>query len=436
MVDVVIALSIVLGATVVLSLGESRANRRILWAALAYHLLVSWVIVEMTTEYYEGGDLLGYHFVGAEAAELLSGDFGRWAVPLLRYTLGQDVIVPLSTVHVGNTTASTVGLYGWVMWMTQTRSIYALAIISSFLALYGQWMVFLTLERRFPEISTSLLAVCVLFVPSTTYWASGPTKEAFAVFGLGLLIAAVDLIDLRKSPLKASVFFVVGAVSAGLTKPYLLPPLAIAVFAYWYLSAARRRDGRFRIRGPRLIAAAALAIVSIVLLGELFPRFAYDQLATGFAGLQEYGGQGGSGYFVGDPAARTLAQQLVFAPIGLVFVFLRPTLFEVQNVPMAASAIETGICILLVLRVVFRAGFSRPLRWMLRDPNLAVACVFVLMFAVSIGLSTTNFGTLSRYRAPMMPFYATMLLALNTRLGFRRVRIRRPMIETAARVQR
>jgi hypothetical protein len=424
MVDVVIALSIVLGATVVLSLGESRANRRILWAALAYHLLVSWVIVKMTTEYYEGGDLLGYHFVGAEAAELLSGDFGRWALPLLRYTLGQDVIVPLSTVHVGNTTASTVGLYGWVMWMTQTRTIYALAIISSFLALYGQWQIFLVLRRRFPEAPTSLLAVCVLFVPSTTYWASGPTKEAFAVFGLGLLVAAVDLIDLRKSRLKTSVFLIVGATAVGLTKPYLLLPLAVAGLVYWYLSAAIRRDGRFRIRGPRLVATATLAIFSIVLLGEVFPRFAYDQVATGFAGLQLYGGQGGSGYSIGDPTARTMVQQLVFAPIGLVFVFLRPTLFEIRNAAMALSAIETAICVLLILRLVVRMGLSRPLRWVLRDPNLAAASVFVLILAVSIGLSTTNFGTLSRYRAPMMPFYATVLLVLNMQLGLRRVRIR------------
>jgi hypothetical protein len=99
----------------------------------------------------------------------------------------------------------------------------------------------------------------------------------------------------------------------------------------------------------RRILWAALAIVSIVLLGEVFPRFAYDQAATGFAGLQAYGGRGGSGYLIGDPFARTMVQQLVFTPIGLVFVFLRPTLFE-----------------------------------------------------ISIGLSTTNFGTLSRYRAPMM----------------------------------
>jgi len=181
--------------------------------------------------------------------------------------------------------------------------------------------------------------------------------------------------------------------------------------------------------------AAVLTLVSIVMLGEIFPRFAYDQVATGFAGLQLSAGRGGSGYSVGDPSARTMVQQLVFAPIGLVFVFLRPTLFEIRNAAMALSAIETSICVLAVLRLVVRAGFSRPLRWVLRDPNLAAACVFVLIFAVSIGLSTTNFGMLSRYRAPMMPFYATVLLVLNMQLGFRRVRIRRPAMSAATQAQ-
>jgi hypothetical protein len=38
---------------------------------------------------------------------------------------------------------------------------------------------------------------------------------------------------------------------------------------------------------------------------------------------------------------------------------------------------------------------------------------FTLALALGTGLATTNLGTLSRYRAPMMPFFFTLLLVLR-----------------------
>jgi len=37
-------------------------------------------------------------------------------------------------------------------------------------------------------------------------------------------------------------------------------------------------------------------------------------------------------------------------------------------------------------------------------------------FSVAVGLATTNLGTLSRYRMPMMPFYVTFILLLGQQL--------------------
>jgi len=38
---------------------------------------------------------------------------------------------------------------------------------------------------------------------------------------------------------------------------------------------------------------------------------------------------------------------------------------------------------------------------------------FVLVLALGTGLSTANLGTLSRYRAPMMPFFLLLLIILR-----------------------
>ena len=39
--------------------------------------------------------------------------------------------------------------------------------------------------------------------------------------------------------------------------------------------------------------------------------------------------------------------------------------------------------------------------------------VFTLALALGTGLASTNMGTLSRYRAPMMPFFFVLLMVLR-----------------------
>jgi hypothetical protein len=59
-----------------------------------------------------------------------------------------------------------------------------------------------------------------------------------------------------------------------------------------------------------------------------------------------------------------------------------------------------------------RAG---TLGGLFRSPFLVSSVVFILVFGVGVGLATRNLGSLSRYRMPMMPFYATTLLVLRRR---------------------
>ena len=76
---------------------------------------------------------------------------------------------------------------------------------------------------------------------------------------------------------------------------------------------------------------------------------------------------------------------------------------------MVISALECFVQLLFTLYVIFvrRNVFFK----MLLDPNVIFCLVFSLTFAFAVGVSTYNFGTLSRYRIPLLPFYV-MALAL------------------------
>jgi hypothetical protein len=55
-----------------------------------------------------------------------------------------------------------------------------------------------------------------------------------------------------------------------------------------------------------------------------------------------------------------------------------------------------------------------------KDPRILMSFIFAIVFAVGVGAATANFGTLSRYKIPSMPFYMIILLLLykNTGLAY------------------
>jgi hypothetical protein len=121
----------------------------------------------------------------------------------------------------------------------------------------------------------------------------------------------------------------------------------------------------------------------------------------------------GSNFALGDEIPTTLGGQLVYAPLALFAALFRPVIFEARNLLMLANALETTFLTLLLARIVATRDLLRVRRQIMNDPFLVFCIVFVLALGVAVGLASTNLGTLSRYRAPILPFLALTLFALQ-----------------------
>jgi len=97
--------------------------------------------------------------------------------------------------------------------------------------------------------------------------------------------------------------------------------------------------------------------------------------------------------------------------VALFTALFRPLLLEARSLTTAINAVETTLVILVILRSWVIAGPRRLWRLVMRSPALAFCLVYTLGLALGVGLGTTNLGTLSRYRMPLMPFFAVVLVA-------------------------
>lgn len=106
---------------------------------------------------------------------------------------------------------------------------------------------------------------------------------------------------------------------------------------------------------------------------------------------------------------------VALVPNSLVATFFRPFLWEVNSPVAVFSAIESTFLLFFTLYFFFKRGVANFFRYSFDDPRLLMCFVFAIVFAVAVGASTSNFGALSRYKIPCMPFYFIMLLMIYKR---------------------
>jgi hypothetical protein len=69
--------------------------------------------------------------------------------------------------------------------------------------------------------------------------------------------------------------------------------------------------------------------------------------------------------------------------------------------------------IFISLRILIRLRVYGVIPMSIKHPLLTFSLIFSLFFAFSVGISTSNFGSLVRYRIPVLPFFIASLYMME-----------------------
>jgi hypothetical protein len=416
--DQLIALAYVLAGAVVLAILSRlvvRPRERVL-VALSYaaHVLGAQAQIWVTRNVFGGGDMFLYYREGQAVANALRfGPDGTW-VEVLKLLFQQDQWLPVHVTGLGSSTASMTALSALLLLMTDD-SLAATCSAVAILSFFGKLVMYVALRRSLHEDVHQRVLVACLLVPSVVFWSSGLLKEAVAMAGIGWLLLGMQEI-LRQRVVRGAVVAVIGLVPIALVKPYVLVAFAVSAAVWYYWHRARHtRAGGMLARPLQIAVGLGMGVGGVVVLGQFFPRFAFDALGEQLA-LQQALSQahaGGSTYTLGDPTQSTLLGQLAFAPEALLASLFRPFILEASNLQIFVNALETSALTLLLVRLLWRERWVRLWTHVSASPVLMFFLVFTVTFGVAVGLGTTNLGTLSRYRMPLVPFFAGLILVLD-----------------------
>jgi hypothetical protein len=96
-------------------------------------------------------------------------------------------------------------------------------------------------------------------------------------------------------------------------------------------------------------------------------------------------------------------------PAAVVVSLFRPFVWEAKNVMALLSALEALVFLFFTVMVIIRHK-AKLVSIVSKDPTLTFCLVFSVIFAFAVGISSYNFGALSRYKIPCLPFYAAFLI--------------------------
>lgn len=396
--------------------GFQRSERR--WVALAFLMHVAFACAQVPIAYgfYGGSDMFHYFSYGEILAQMMHRDSLHVMPEVTALLLQQPHRLPIWIIGSGTATGTMSALAAFAFYVIGPSK-YAAGIAFSVPSLCGKIAMYRVFRAHVDPSMHRLAAFATLFVPSFVFWSAGVVKEAVAIAGFGWALYGVHS-WLHRGPSPASAALVaLGSIPILLIKPYIVFPFAIssAAWLYW---ARSLRTGGVRVRPAYALIASVLGVGGIVLLGQYFPEYSVDTFSERAYELQQIGRGirgGGSNFMLSSEVPTTLVGQLAYSPFALLASLFRPAIFEVSNVLMLANAIETTILTLLLGRVLLTRNFSSLRAQIASQPFLVFCLIFVVSFGIAVGLTSTNLGTLSRYRSPILPFFAVLLLVLAQR---------------------
>ena len=367
--------------------------------------------------YYEGGDTTNYWTNGGHLKEVLLEEplmgielfFGNYQPQALEYYQHIWLRKSESAMMVVRTSA----LFDIITFSTYSATSIFFALIS----FIGTWEFFKTIYKTLP-IPKIFLFTSIFLIPGVFFWGAGLMKEGLVMPAMFIAFSMVlRWFILKERKWWIIVIFLFSCWILFAIKIYILIsviPIFFILFLLKWIKNFKHIIIQLLVFPTALffIGLAGYLIANFISLTssgryslEAIPRHirltAYD-LAYG------WGRDAGSSYNLGelDGTWSSVLPKLIPAVVVTLF---RPFPWEINSLMVMFSSIEsTGFLFFLLFILFFhRSG----LKIVLQNPILLSFLLFSILFAFAVGISTYNFGSLSRYKIPALPFFSIFLIS-------------------------
>lgn len=401
----------------------NKVNRRYFIPGLTVKVLGALAVGFVYQFYYGGGDTFAYFTHGASHVWEAFMDSPRKGLALLlangEY---QPEIYDYATKiwYYSDPNSYSVVKFAAIFSLFTFNTYSATAVFFAVFSFIGLWAFYISFYKLFPKLSKEF-AIAIFFIPSVFFWGSGILKDTITIGSLGCLTYGIVNILFHKEKILLSIIIVaICSYFIFLIKIYIILCFIPAVIVWYFFGLIHKVKSdflKFAVAPFAIILMLFTTYYAVLKVGEDNPRYSLNNLsrtAESTARWLSYVSEveQGAGYTLGDFDYSATGMMKKVIP-GIWVSLFRPYLWEVKNFNMLLSAIESLYLLFLTIFIVLSSGFKRSISLFFNKPEIMFCFVFSLTFAFAIGFSTYNFGSLVRYKIPLIPFYLIGLFLIR-----------------------
>jgi hypothetical protein len=295
------------------------------------------------------------------------------------------------------------------------------AILIASICYYPVWKMYQIFTQEFPHLHKQL-AISILFIPSVVFWGSGIMKDSITFSATCLYVYGFYWFVVKKNyKLKYATAVFISAYLLISIKPYILIAL-LPGSVVWFvaLKVTNIKNGFVRIMiAPTIIAFGAILTYYIMdSLGESLGKYSIEKVFETAQGAQQdlkRAAYQGNSFDIGSYEATPLGLLSVSHKAIFAAIF-RPTILDVRNIVMFISALENTFMLLFCVYLLIKLKVYKFFVLIRSHPLVTFSFIFSIFFALSVGVSISNFGTLVRLKIPCIPFFVASLVIINDKL--------------------
>jgi hypothetical protein len=256
-------------------------------------------------------------------------------------------------------------------------------------------------------------AIAILYLPTFVFWSSGILKDSICVACIGWITYSLYQLFIRKADVvKSTLLLLFFGYLLWVIKPYIL----ISYIPFFMLYLVLKNVNLVNSKAVKLVLAPLLIIGCLVAFSKIMDtlqeemgQYAVDNLAKNIKtqnnAYEAQSDKGGAIFSYGTEFDGSVLGLAKMAPIFVATTFFRPFIWESRKLTTLLSSLEGLALMIFTVMVFFKAGFSTVFKTLTKNPLALYCFLFSIIFALFVGATTLNFGTLCRYKIPCMPFY-------------------------------
>ena len=390
--------------------------------ALTIKLLGSLFIGLIYQYYYNGGDTFEFFY----HAQIINSSFME----------SPDIWLRLITHNADLTNIKDQYYLSQMYWYDDLSS-YTVSCLAAFIGIFcfskyliiasifgvfsfsGAWVFYLCFVRQYPLLKKHLF-IAIICVPSLVVWGSGLFKDTICMIALGWITFTIfNLFELLKFKWRYLIILLICVVLVYLIKSYILVsflPFIILKTLLFHRKQVKINPANRYAFIASIFIIVMVSVLSLNILRELLLSFSIENVVKTVVLQKDYLlrislEEGGSAYDLGnfEPTPMGLLEK---AGPAINVALFRPYFWESGSPLILFNAIEANLLLIFTLYLPLRKNIFKIFKQIYSDPNLIMCLGFSLLFAFFVGISSFNFGSLSRYRIPCVLFYALFLVIL------------------------